>query len=292
MPTKTDIKQVSFQNKTSDSLFDIVKIEDLHGMENLDHSPYNFHQIDFYMLVLFTEGTGSHGIDFNDYEHSKGTLLSIRKDQIHKFSKTNSKGYLLLFTDDFLISYIEKKEVSKCFQLFNELINSPKIQLSDRDFEEILLLVHKIKEEYFEVHDEQSTGIICSLLYILISKIYRLKSTENITTFNKKYLSEFITLQTLVETNCFATKKVNDYADLMSVSSKTLNNITNSILHKPAKKFINEIFITKIKRLLINTNLSIKEIAYQCGFEETTNFYTFFKKTVLTTPETFRNSHK
>lgn len=291
MIEKNEIHLVNFNNKRVNYQFEIISIEELHNMEDLTHSPYNFHQIDFYMLFLFTEGQGIHAIDFTDYTHHKGTLLSIRKDQIHKFYKTKSKGYLLLFTDEFLIHYLEKKEVTKSMQLFNELITSPKTQLNDIDFNEIHLIIKEINKEYFQINDEQTTGVISSLLHILISKIFRIKSKEEVTSFEKKYLTEFMLLQKLVEANCFKTKKVYDYAKLMSVSTKTINNITKSVLHKSAKQFIDDIIITQIKRLLINTNLSIKEIAYECGFEETTNFYKFFKKNLAITPETFRNIH-
>ena len=74
----------------------------------------------------------------------------------------------------------------------------------------------------------------------------------------------------------------------MSVSTKTLNTITKSIVNKSAKAFVDEISTKQIKRLLINTKLSIKEIAYQSGFEETTNFYKYFKRQTQVTPEQFR----
>ena len=77
----------------------------------------------------------------------------------------------------------------------------------------------------------------------------------------------------------------------MGVSTKTLNNIVQSIVHKPAKIFIDEILITQIKRLLIHSPLSIKEVAYQSGFEEPTNLYKYFRKYTDITPELFRKTH-
>ena len=84
------------------------------------------------------------------------------------------------------------------------------------------------------------------------------------------------------------TIKVKDYADLMGISTKTLNTVTKSIVHKSAKAFVDEICTKQIKRLLLNTKLSIKEIAYKSGFEETTNFYKYFKRQTHTTPDQFR----
>ncbi len=286
-----NVQQVSFNNKREGSLFDILSIQDLFNLKDIEHSPLDFHQVNFYILLFFTKGQGIHTIDFTDYTYHKGTILSIRKDQIHKFFKANSNGYLLLFTDDFLVSFFEKKEALKSMQLFNELITSPKIQLNDEDFREFEIIVNEINKEYFVVNDEQTMGLIRSLLNILINKIFRIKARKNNVLSNKKYLSEFATFQQLVEKNCFKTKKVIDYANMMALSTKTLNNVTNSILNKSAKRFIDDILIIQIKRLLINTKNSVKEIAYEVGFEETSNLYKFFKRHTQTTPEKFRTIH-
>lgn len=43
-------------------------------------------------------------------------------------------------------------------------------------------------------------------------------------------------------------------------------------------------------RLLINTNLSISEIAYQCGFNNISNFNRIFRKIKGVTPKNFRGN--
>ncbi len=282
--------QVKFENSINPkSAFDLLKLEDFLQREYLDHNPENLHKVEFFILIFIAEGQGYHTIDFTDYKFKKGTLLTIRQDQIHKFIKSkNVKGYLLLFTDDFLISYLEKLEAQKSLQLFNELLGVPKIQLSKTDFKTINNIISRIETEYLQLMDDYSLGIIRSEIHILITKLYRIKSKENQIIVDKKYLSEFIEFQKLVEKNVAKTKRVNDYAAMMSISTKTLNTISKSILNKSAKEFIDEISIKQIKRLLINTPLSIKEIAYSSGFEETTNFYKYFKRQMEMTPEQFR----
>jgi AraC-like DNA-binding protein len=62
-------------------------------------------------------------------------------------------------------------------------------------------------------------------------------------------------------------------------------------MNQPAKTYISEYLTLEIKRFLMNTNLSIKEIAYQTGFEDPTNFVKFFKKHSNRTPAEFRKQH-
>lgn len=285
-----NIKFINHQNPSSQ--FDLIKLEELFMRKNLDHSPEALHQVEFYIILFFEEGQGYHTIDFTDFKCSKGTLITIRKDQIHKFFKGNNlKGSLLLFTDDFLVSYLEEMEAQKTMLLFNELLGVPKLQLLDSEFQGVLQIINRIKEEYFNVNDNHSFSIIRSELHILITKLFRLKAEKGKIDFGRKYLKEFGVLQQLIEENVSKTTRVKDFAQMMGMSTKTLTTITKSIVHKSAKEFIDEICTKQIKRLLINTELSIKEISYKSGFEETTNFYKYFKRQTQTTPEQFRTSH-
>ena len=124
----------------------------------------------------------------------------------------------------------------------------------------------------------------------MITKLYRIKSNKKLIIAQKQYLNEFVTFQNLIEQHVRTTIRVNDYARMMNCSTKTLNNISKSIINKTAKEFIDEISLKQIKRLLTNTSLSVKEIAFLSGFEETTNFYKYFKRLSQTTPEQFRIS--
>ena len=288
----TDPIHIRFQNRQNPNAeFDIIHLEGLFQRQSMNHSPLQLHLVEFYIIILVEKGQGSHTIDFTEYPYQKGSIITIRKDQIHKFNQSDSaKGTLLLFTDEFLVSYLEELEALKALQLFNELLGSPKIQLSTSQFDEVIQLIHRLKTEYFQVNDDYSLGIIRSELHILIAKLYRIKSQNNQIISQRKYLSEFIHLQNLVEKNAHKYTQVKAYAAMMGVSTKTLNAITRSIVNKSAKEFVDDICTQQIKRLLINTELSVKEIAYESGFDEPTNFYKYFKRQTQLTPEQFRGS--
>lgn len=290
---KEKIEHIKFSNKLNPkSYFELVRLQEL-LIRDLDHDIFNNHIVQFYIILFITEGEGYHTIDFTDYKYKKGTTLLIRKDQIHKFFRsTNVKGYLLLFTEEFIISHLNRLEASKSFQLFNELLSFPKIDLND-DVEEFLnfeTLVQQIEGES-KYKDEYSIGITRSALHMMITKLFRIKFRKGELSNKKKYLEEFISFQALVEKNCFNTKKVKDYARQMGCSTKTLNNIVQLVVNKSAKVFIDEIAIMQIKRLLITTNKPIKEIAYSVGFDDPTNFFKYFKKYIGSSPEVFRQAY-
>lgn len=287
---KQNIQLINYDNRRNASQFDLLNLEYLLQLDEIRESLINYQKNNFYTILICTSGVGKHTIDFVDYSYQKGTVLTIRKDQIHRYHYSDSTGFLFVFTEDFFIQFFEKSEATKCLQLFNELITAPLTELDSEQYELFVPLIAEIAQEYNNLQDEYALPIVSSLLHIFLNKLLRQKSLSALQLQNRKYLPEFVKLQALVEAHCLETKKVEDYAEKMNLSTKTINNITQTIIHKSAKQFIDEIVILQIKRLLTNPNLSIKEIAYQAGFEETTNFYKYFKKYVQNTPESFRGA--
>lgn len=257
-----------------------------------DHIQTENHKLSFYALFIITKGQGVHTIDYKDYEFKKGTVFCLRKGVTHKFTKGNSEGTLLLFTEDFIVKYLGKTEGLKSLQLFNELIESPKIQLKESLLKEIATILRQFSKEMEIDNDQFSSSIKRSLLQVLISKLYREKSKRKEFSINSKYLNEFIKFQNLIETQWSESKTAMHYAKQMAITPKTLNKIVKSITKKSAKSLIDEIVTTQIKHLLVNTELSITEIAYHSGFDDSTNFFKYFKKNTSFSPLQFRKTIK
>ena len=180
-------------------------------------------------------------------------------------------------------------ESQRTLQLFNELLGAPFLQLNPAEYQDTLAQIQRLEQEYFEVGDAYSLNIIRSELQILIARLFRIKSRQETVLTTVPRLNDFIRFQNLAEANITKKTKVSDYAQLLGASTKTLNKLTKSTVHKTAKEFLDEIHLKQIKRLLINSKNSVKEIAYQSGFEEPTNFYKFFKRHTQVTPEQFRS---
>ncbi len=287
---KKKVKEISFQNnKIHNDYFDLVDLEDILIRKPKDHNQYEHHKISFYVIILITDEKGKHSINYKDYKYKKGSVFTIRKNNIHKFYKSNAKGKLLVFTEDFVVHYSDKMGNLKLFQLFNEMLVSPKLELKNSNFIEIESLFHQINKEHSEVKDSHSVEIIRTLIQVLIHQLFRIKSKAKNNDFgNQKYHLKFLSLQELIEKDCFESKRVVYYANKMGVTSRTLNNITQSIIGKPTKAFIDEIVILQIKRLLINSQFSVTEIAYQAGFDDPTNFFKYFRKRTGLSPKQFR----
>ena len=289
---KRTFPEIKFDNKENPkSHFDIVKIEELLQRDE-NHDIGKNHLVKFYIIFFVYHGQGYHTIDFTYYNYKEATVLLIRKDQIHKFFRSpNVKGYLLVFTEEFIISHLNRMEALKSMQLFNDALSFPKIEFNSKEeFSDFTTLIKHLESEY-QAMDDFSIGITRSVLHIVITKLFRIKAKAGHFVKRKKYMYQFLAFQKLVEENCFKSKKVQYYAKILGVSAKTLNNITNNVVNCSAKTYIDERTIMQIKRLLISTNHSIKEIAYTTGFNDPTNFFKYFKKFTGNSPEVFRQAH-
>ena len=265
--------KTSYGLESQSSDFKILKIDDLFSYANEDEFIKN-HTVNYYILIFITEDIGRHSIDFNDFYYTKGTILAIRKDQIHRFYiNKNVKGFLLLFKEEFLNSYLNEREVSKTIQMFNELLCSPKTQLKQEEFSCIYDLLKQIEKEFLKISDNYSQKIIRSLLHVLITLIHRIKAKGYNKVQLSNYLKEFIKFQDLLEKNYSKSKQVSYYADKMGFSTKKLNTIVKYIANKPVKAFIDDVIIIKAKRFLLHSNLSVKEVAFRIGFKDPTNLY-------------------
>lgn len=283
-------EKIDFTNKQNpESRFDIVRIEDIPQMQTKIHSSFHYHLLQFYALLFIKNGEGLHYIDFEKHKCAKGTILLIGKGQMHKFQESsNLKGYILLFHNDFITNILNTKEAFRIIQLFNSAIFKSITQLDRNEMLIISDKINNIKREYFDTNDNFSKSIIAGEVYTILSFLLRLIARNNNFSYNIKYIEKFVSFQALLEENVFQTTKVYDYAKALGVSTKTLNTISKTIIGEQAKKHINDYHLMRIKKILFDKSLSIKECAFQSGFEDVPNFYKFFKKHLNLTPKQFR----
>jgi len=285
-------KEIEFTNtQNPNSSFDFVKIEDVLQTQDEHHSSFDYHTLKFYAILFITAGNGNHYIDFETYNCKKGTILLIGNGQTHKFSEnTDLKGYILLFRSEFLANLLTLNETTNALQIFNTSLFQPKIELDNNQFIDIFNRIENVKKEYFHIKDDFTNKILSGEVYTLLSLLFRESNAVENTAVEAKYLATFLTFQELIKNNILKTTKVIDYAKDLGISTKTLNTITKNIMGKQAKTYINEYYLLCVKRILIDKQLSIKECAYQSGFDDIPNFYKFVRKHLNQTPEQFREN--
>ena len=98
--------------------------------------------------------------------------------------------------------------------------------------------------------------------------------------------------KSLVEDNFQKCHLVKDYAALLDTTPARLNKQVKALTNANASDFIYDRIVLEIKRLLMHTDLTNKEIAYQLHFEDPSYFNRFFRKYAGMTPSDFRTGMK
>jgi AraC-like DNA-binding protein len=92
----------------------------------------------------------------------------------------------------------------------------------------------------------------------------------------------------LVENHYRQFHQVQDYANLLNKSPKTLSNLFAQYNHKTPLQVIKDRIVIEAKRLLHYTDKSAKEIAFELGFDDPANFSRFFKQQTGLPPSDFK----
>ncbi|WP_394390800.1 helix-turn-helix domain-containing protein [Shewanella woodyi] len=81
-------------------------------------------------------------------------------------------------------------------------------------------------------------------------------------------------------------------ASQLKLSTHHLSQIINQQTQGNYFDLINQYRIKDAQHLLINTNMSIIDIAYEVGYNSKSSFYTEFKRRTQMTPNQFKKSNK
>jgi AraC family transcriptional activator of pobA len=250
------------------------------------------HRTDFYHIFLFENCSPTHFIDFEAIKIQPYSLLFIEKDRVHQFDQSlNYIGRVLIFTEGFFCTTENDTKFLRSSILFNEHSNHPYLNLDKKNFQKYISVCDNITEELNLPQDNSKHILLKNLLQNFLLLADREKRKQGFIEKKKGVDLDYTLLfRDLLEKNYTEIKAVNDYAKLICISEKRLSKATIKVLGKPPKEIINGRILLEAKRLLVHTNLSIKEIGQQLGFEDSAYFVRYFKKSTETTPVEFREN--
>jgi AraC family transcriptional activator of pobA len=201
-------------------------------------------------------------------------------------------GWNLLFTEEFLQKH----------KLLNNIVRDFSFLQIDQalPFEIDTLEITPLNRMYSHILEESHSGrddrfdLISSYIYTLLLMLKRLYKVEDIVTedtndYDLQLYQRYMALldQGSDMENC-EDCTVSYFAEQLSVHPNYLNAAVKRVTGNNALYFIQERIINFAKTYLLQSQLSIKEIAYTLLFNEPTHFGSFFKKYTGLTPAQFR----
>ena len=237
------------------------------------------HVHQFSELVFVMEGVLNAVIDGKEYEVHPGEIAVITPFQMHGFTcKEKAKFYMCVFSNNCVPDYHVDVEFfhNREHSVFTAS-NAIKEQISDmlNEYPHPLsvsdgAVPRKIKAIFYSVFSEfvsnnpnvlsAKKNDVLSSIFLYLNEHYRekitLKSVGKALGYNPKYLSQCLSA-------------------LPDMSFPTI---------------LNSLRVDHAKKLLINSNFKIIDIAFECGFENEQSFYRTFLKIAGMTPGEYKKA--
>lgn len=286
-----DIKTYKYIEENHEKVFfKIKRMSDLHKERRgkVDEE----HRHDYYTVLLVNEAHGIHRIDFKDYALSKDQVFCVSPGQVHQvIEKSPSDGYILLFSNDFLVENNVSIKFIEDLNLFRTFGDTPPIEMSTKEMMRVnslceLLLDYEQREMKFK------TEAISSYLRLILIECNNactspvFDNPQSIEAGNS-VLKNF---KNLINNNYKEIHSITNYAELLHISPDHLNRTIKNLTGKTAKDHLDGRIILGAKRLLYFSSLNTKEIAFELGFNEPAHFSAYFKKLTGESPSVYRKN--
>jgi len=247
------------------------------------------HAHDFFMLLLFTEGSGTHAIENEKFPISRGSVFFMSPSEVHLWEiDKKADGYILFFNSSFYLMDTLSKEYLK-LPFFRAKQKVRYVHLNETAIKEVEPVFKLIATEY-QSESKMMLRIIRSYLDVLLYKLTEFVEPQ--ASGKEENVSIIPQLEGLIEEHFREHQPVAFYAEKLNVLPDQLNHLTKKYLNKTVTTLIQERLITEAKRLLVYTSLTSSEIAFQLNFSDNSYFNRFFKKVEKVTPDQFRNKPK
>ncbi len=250
--------------------------------------PINPFITDFYGIIIVTKGKGSILLDNCKIFLKKGTLFFIQPNLVRQWLNVSVDfdGYFLVFENEFIETFFQDTFFIYRFQFFHNAAFYT-LECTDDFLNTLIGLCKTINNELTNLQ-EDSHHFLRSILYNILIQINRKYTAFYGFSVNLFQNNTGLQLKKLLEIKTRNYHRVEDYAAFLKISRAHLNNISKKVFGLPVSVMIKKRLLIEIKRELLFTNKSVKEICFEMNFSNLSNFIRFFKKHTGINPNEYR----
>lgn len=246
------------------------------------------HRHSFYHLVLFTQGSGQQQIDFKNFAVQRNLIYFMIPGQVHSWNfTTEPEGYVINFATNYFSNLLLNPSYLQQFTFFDGNPDEQVIQLQPEISDKIIQILEEIlsQGEQRVVVNDDWVRLTLLRLFTEIARVTTGQQKPIGNSYNYRLLKNF---RALIDENFATLKLPKQYAELLYITPNHLNAVCNDLLGVAAGKLIRDRIILEAKRLLINVDLRVVEIAEKLNFQDQSYFVKFFKRYEGITPDKFR----
>lgn len=242
------------------------------------------HKKDHFFILVIESGKIRIRIEEKIHLLTTGKISVIFPEQVHFISNTSAdlKGKIILFEEILFCSDILKNELSTYNVNLSTQLNCT--MLSPEDCKQSLSTIGIIQEIYTKpslIKKEQARFHIKIFLLGLIESVHGLHPILHMETADKPI---YVRFKKLLNQHYKQERTVQYYAGKLAVTAKKLNAVTKKHCGETAIQAIHNRILIEIKRQLLFSDLTHKEIAFDLGFNSPSALNKFVKAKLKETP--------
>jgi AraC family transcriptional activator of pobA len=227
-----------------------------------------------YFIVLIDSGSITYKLDLQDITISDGDLLFAMPNQIFvPPAKTDDLKYFKILFDENTLALLPQR-----FSFLVNPLNSQTITLDNAARERVRKVFEILNQLLYTNIQVTDTEIILAYLNLLLSELNSAYfKSESVDLVNSN-LSKFIEFKLMVETNLTEQPSINTIAEKLALTTNSLYRIVKEYSGTSPKDFLTNRLMIEAQRKLRYSDLSVKELAYELGFNDPDYFSRLFKK--------------
>lgn len=250
------------------------------------------YQNEHYHIIWIQEGEGKLLLDTQTLDVKDDMLLFLSQTQIIAARQNlRLKGISLAFNHTFYCIELHDKDVSCNGVLFNNVYDVPYFCLNPAE-KQFVVQIHQQIEEELQQKQSAQLDMLRTLVKQLIIRCTRILKTNYCSIYqaDNEHIEFKRNFSTLVEKNFREIHSVKEYADLLYLAPKSLTQKLKAAGEDSPLDIITNRIVLEAKRLLLYSDKSIKEIAFDLGFSDPFYFTRLFTKTAGLAPSNFRKA--
>ncbi|MCW1961250.1 helix-turn-helix domain-containing protein [Chryseobacterium viscerum] len=248
------------------------------------------HRDSHYIFTCMESGHVRMMVDFKTIEAKDSTLFCVLPGQVHQ-------GLLMKDVCGWFVAVKAELVPDMVRSFFDESLGEIQPLSLDKS------LVKKINTTASMLHasytnemlsTKEGSLVVQSLLNAFLGMFVMIYSQKNVSpaSSENRALQLSRIFRTLVRKEYKTSKSPSEYAEILNITRGYLTEAVREATGKPAQHWIHQEILIEAKRLLVFTNLSVKEIAYELGYSDHTYFSRLFSKLEDQSPSEFRDLHK
>lgn len=230
------------------------------------------HRLPYYFFLFVLGGSSQHCIDLEEFEIAKYDLLYSLPNQIQQYPITShGEDYYKLGFDDECLSRLPRQ-----YPFLLNPLNRQKISFSAPAASR-LKAIFQILLDLLRTFDTDPELILAHLNSLLTEINAAYFAADRRPTDDR--LSKFIGFKVFVENNLTDHPTIKSIAEELAISSDGLYQIVKHYSGLSPKEFItNRLILEARRRMYYGERSSVKELAFELGFNDPDYFSRLFKK--------------